>query len=115
MPAPGDDGATAQPSTTASGSARTAFAQSTYSSQWAVGVAGTRGALAAGSRGDGISTPCAPATPAAGSHPVTPPIRPASGITKSQADASSAAVRALAPSKFSPIWIGNASLRVSVV
>src|ERR1700722_14872886 len=57
MPVPGFDDAVAWPSAIASGSARIAFAQSTYSSQCAVGVAASRWALASGNRCDDISTP----------------------------------------------------------
>src|SRR5450631_2934076 len=69
------------PSRIFSGSSIIASAQSTYSSQWAVGVAQSRWALISGIRCDDISMPWAAAMPAACSQPVTPPILATSAIT----------------------------------
>jgi hypothetical protein len=88
-----------------------ASAQSTYSSQCAVGVAARRCALISGRRCEDISIPRAAAIPAACIQPVTPPIRAASGITRSQASAASASSIASGPLKFSPICTGTASAR----
>ena len=63
------------------GSSIIASAQSTYSSQWPVGVAQRRCVLISGIRCDDISMPWAAATPAACSQPVTPPILATSAIT----------------------------------
>ena len=66
---------------TTSGSARTGSAQSTYSSQWQVGVTASRWQLTSGNRCDDISRPAACASAAARIQPVTPPMRCASGMT----------------------------------
>src|ERR1700722_9715232 len=86
-PVPTRSDGIANPPSICMGSSTKASAQSTYSSQWAPGVAHSSCALISGIRWDEISTSAAAAIPAACIHPVTPPIRATSGITKSQAAA----------------------------
>jgi SAM-dependent methyltransferase len=62
------------------GTSKNGFAQSTYSSQWLVGVTARRCALISGNRWLESGRPAASASAAALSHSVTPPIFMASAI-----------------------------------
>src|SRR5262245_46201874 len=84
-PEPGRLGTRALPLRTSRGCSRTGLAQSTYSSQWQVGVTASRWALTSGKRWLDISQPAAWARAAARIQPETPPMRCRSGMTKSDA------------------------------
>src|SRR5439155_20689287 len=90
IPLPGSSLGSATPSLIFNRVASTASAQSTYSSQCAVGVTQSKCALTSENTWVDISMPAACANDAARSQPVTPPMRCTSGITKSQASAESA-------------------------
>ena len=111
MPLPGRSGMTASPSTICSGSCTTLSAQSTYSRKCAVGVTASRCALVSEYRCDDILILRLAANAAACCHPVTPPMRSRSGITRSQALALSAVCIPATSEKFSPICTGTESSR----
>src|SRR5207302_3419638 len=79
-PLPGMAGGVTMPFTTGNGSANIAEAQSTYSSQCAVGLTASKAELTSGKRCEDNGICTAETSDAARSHPLTPPMRIASGI-----------------------------------
>ena len=99
------------PPTGRSGSASTAPARSSHSSQCAVGVTGSRCALASTKMWLDTGSDAASACPIALSHPVIPPIFITSSIARSDAPAAIAFAMSRGNHQFSPVCtrIGEAA------